>query len=77
MELTKEDLVQILDQKLLKLATKDDLKVQTKVLSEQIEELARMTKNGFDDVLDRLDVKERVEKLEKDMVQMKLALHLS
>ena len=77
MELTKEDFEKILDQKLLKLATKDDLKVQTKVLSEQIEELARMTKNGFDDVLDRLDVKERVEKLEKDMVQMKLALHLS
>jgi len=81
MELTKKEFEQILDQKLNKLVTEQiftqKLDKQTKVLSEQIEELARMTKNGFDDVLDRLDVKERVEKLEKDMMQMKLALHLS
>ena len=51
MELTKQELEGILDKKLSKLATKDDIKQQTKILSEQIEELARITNTGFDDVL--------------------------
>jgi len=62
MELTKEHF----DQVVKTLATKD-----------QIEELARMTKNGFDDVLNRLDVRERMLKLETEMVKIKSALHLS
>ena len=53
MELTKKEFEQILDQKLNKLVTEQiftqKLDKQTKVLSEQIEELARMTKNGFDE----------------------------
>lgn len=67
------------------LATKDDLAAAISASEKKIiaridlaqEELAIITKSGFDDVFDRLDVKERVEKLEKDMVQMKMALRLS
>ena len=44
---------------------------------DQIEELTRMTKDGFDDVLDRLDVKERVQRLEKQLSELRTALHLS
>ena len=81
MELTKEDFEKILDQKLVKLVTEEILEQkldkQTAVLSGQIEELARMTNHGFDDVLERLDVKERMQKLEKQMVEMRTALHLS
>ena len=73
MELTQQHF----DEQIKKLATKDDLKGQTKILSEQIEELARMTKDGFDDVLERLNYKERVQKLEKEMKELKTALHLS
>jgi len=40
-------------------------------------ELAPMTKTGSEDVLDRLDVRERVQKLEKDITTIKSALHLS
>ena len=36
-----------------------------------------MTKSGFDYALDRLDVSERVEKLEKEMAQARMALHLN
>lgn len=69
MELTKEHF----DQTVKSLATKQ----QVNDLGEQIEELARMTKGGFDDVLERLDVRERVQKLEKEIAQMKSALHLN
>ena len=85
MELTKKDLEQVLDQRLSKLATKDDLKnaisgSEKKIIArigEAQEELAIMTKDGFDDVLDRLNVKERVQKLEKQMTELRTALHLS
>jgi len=85
MELTKKELEQVLDQKITNLPTKDDLqkaivasekKIITRI-DEAQEELARMTKSGFDDVLERLDVKERVQKLEKEMISIKTALHLS
>lgn len=46
-------------------------------IDEAQEELARMTKSGFDDVLDRLDVKERVLRLEKQLSELRTALHLS
>ena len=85
MELTKKELEQVLDQKITNLPTKDDLKKaivasEKKIITridEAQEELARMTKSGFDDVLERLDVKERVQKLEKEMISIKTALHLS
>ena len=85
MELTKKELEQVLDQKITNLPTKDDLqkaivasekKIITRI-DEAQEELARMTKSGFDDVLERLDVKERVQKLEKEMISIQTALHLS
>lgn len=41
------------------------------------EELALMVQAGFEDVMERLDVRDRVEKLEKDMSKIKSALHLS
>ena len=65
-ELTDERFEQILTEKLAALATK-----------EQIEELAQMTARGFEDVLQRLDVRERVEKLESQMKELRCALHLS
>jgi len=72
MELTKKDLELILDRKLSE-QTKD-LKTFSRG---QTEELARMVKTGFDDVIDRLDVRERVQKLEKQMTEMRTALRLS
>jgi hypothetical protein len=65
-QLTEERFEQILSERLAPLATRD-----------QIEELARMTKHGFDDVLERLDVRERVQNLEGEMAKLKAALHLS
>jgi hypothetical protein len=48
-QLTEERFEEILTEKLSPLATK-----------EQIEDLARMTSRGFEDVLERLDVRERM-----------------
>lgn len=75
MELTKEHF----DEVVTGLATKNDLHqvVLPLATKEQIEELARMTKHGFDDVLDRLDVRERIQKIEMEMSKMKEVLHLS
>ena len=78
MELTQQHF----DQVVKTLVTKEDIKKlathqQIINLGDQIDELARMTKGGFDDVLERLDVRERVEKLEKDFKEMKIALHIS
>ncbi len=68
MELTKEDLEN---------TVRASEKRIIKRIDEAQEELARMTKNGFDDVLERLNYKERVEKLEKQMTELREALHLS
>lgn len=72
MELTKEDFEKILEKKLDEQTI--ELKSYTK---EQTEQLARMVKDGFDDILDHLDVRDRVQKLKKEMAAMKTALHLS
>ena len=81
MELTKQELEKIFDQKLSKVATRDDLHGSEKKIIARIdkaqEELAQMTSHGFDDILDRLNVRERMQKLEKDMAKIKVALHLS
>lgn len=60
---TKEDI----------LSTKEDILFSTK---KDIEELARITSKGFEDVIKRLDVRERVEKLERQMETVKGALNL-
>lgn len=76
MELTKQHF----DKQIAKLATKDDLlALRTEIggdIDNAVEELARITKAGFDDVLERLDVTERVYTLEKDMKKIKDAIHI-
>jgi hypothetical protein len=65
---------------LKKLATKDELAKQTQLLmahtADQIEGLARMIEAGFQDVQERLDVKERVGKLERELKKIKEALQV-
>lgn len=68
MDLTKEVLEQTIQASEKRIISRID---------EAQEELARMTKTGFDDVLDRLDVKERVQKLENQLAELRTALHLS
>ena len=65
-QLTEERFEEILTEKLAPLATKD-----------QIEELARMTKHGFDDVLERLDVRERMYVVEQKLMKIGEALHIN
>ena len=55
-----------LDTKISKLATKDE-----------VEELARMVNNGFEDLKTRLDVTGRVTVLETDMGKIKGALQIT
>ena len=65
---------------LKKLATKDELAKQTQLLmahiSDQIEGLARMVQAGFMDLQERLDVNERVVKLEREIKKIKEALNV-
>jgi hypothetical protein len=78
MELTQE----YLDQALKNLATKDDLKeLSTKQdVRDAVEELARITNSGFEDIGQRLDVTERVHKiettLERKFTKLEEALHI-
>ena len=76
-ELSKE----YLDQKLNTLATKQDLVAQTKQLKaytdQQTEKLAAMVADGFEEVKELLDVRERVKQLESDMHKIKEALRIS
>jgi hypothetical protein len=76
-ELSKE----YFDQKLKSLATKEDLEAQTRELKsytdQQTEKLAVMVADGFEEVKELLDVRERVKHLESDMQKIKEALHIS
>jgi hypothetical protein len=79
MELTKEDFEQILSHQLRKTETKLETYIK-----EEVDGLARMVAEGFDEVQKRLDVTEelkqhgeRVAKLEQQMVDLRGALHLS
>lgn len=76
MSLTKEDFKQIetiVRKQVTKIVETTEQRI-VKRIDESQEELARMVKNGFDDVMERLDVIERVEKLEKDMTKIKTTL---
>ncbi|PYS45575.1 MAG: hypothetical protein DMF68_21950 [Acidobacteria bacterium] len=78
---TKADLKGLATKKELeKFATKADLEKQTQYLmaysSDQIEGLARMVNDGFVDLQGRLDVKERVVKLERELKKIKEALQV-
>jgi predicted amino acid dehydrogenase len=90
MELTKEHFEKVVKNfaekdDLKSLASKEDLQKTILAAEKRIinriddaqEELAIMAKNGFEDVLDRLDVTERMQKLETEMAKIKTALHLS
>jgi hypothetical protein len=76
-ELSKE----YFDQKLKSLATKEDLEAQTRQLKSYIDQqtgkLAAMVADGFEEVKELLDVRERVKHLESDMQKIKEALHIS
>lgn len=73
-QLTQERFEQILTEKLAPLATKEDVHREVRG---GVEELARLVSTGFEDVQRRLDVVERVQKLETDMREIKEALHIS
>jgi len=64
-QLTEERFEQILTEKLAPLATK-----------EQIEDLARMTSRGFEDVLERLDVTTQIKTFERKFQKLEEALHI-
>ena len=64
-QLTEERFEQILTKKLAPLATK-----------EQIEDLARMTSRGFEDVLERLDVTMQIKTFERKFQKLEEALHI-
>jgi hypothetical protein len=87
MELTKEYFDQVIKGLVTKedakhLAAKEDLNpLATKVdVREAVEELARITNAGFDDIQKRLDVTERVQKiettLERKFGKLEEALHI-
>src|SRR3989344_2734737 len=78
---TKRDVEAIVDNKIKNLATREDLKnLATKNdVRDAVEDLARIVNSGFEEqqnCINKLDVRERVGKLEKDMGQIKVALHL-
>jgi len=78
MELTKE----FFEQTVGNLATKADLKgLATKQdIREAVEELARITNSGFEDIQQRLDVTEKVQKIEttieRKFAKLEEALHI-
>jgi hypothetical protein len=68
-ELTKE----YLDQSLKNLPSKQDVQ---NIVDKGVENLARIVNAGFEDLAERLDVRERTAALEKDMARIKEALHI-
>lgn len=70
---TKQDVAQIVDEKIKPLATKQDL-------DDAVENLARTVNQGFEEqqkyLEEKLDVRERMTALEKDMARIKEALHI-
>jgi uncharacterized membrane protein len=76
-EITLKAIEQLLDAKLEPIKTNMATKEQIVAVAEQIEELARMTKHGFDDVLERLDVRERMVRVETSLQRIAKELHIS
>jgi hypothetical protein len=73
-QLTEERFEEILTQKLAPLATKEDVHREVR---EGVEELARMVSSGFADIRDRLDVRERVVRVENGLQRIAKELHIS
>lgn len=78
-QLTEERFQQLLTDHIDKLASKQDILDAIKPLAtkEDVEELARMVAEGFNDIRERLDVRERLATVEKKLHKMEEALHLS
>lgn len=70
---TKQDVEIIVDKKIKTLPTKQDLR-------DAVEDLARIVNTGFEEqqkyLEDKLDVRDRMAILEKDMARIKEALHI-
>jgi hypothetical protein len=73
MELTQE----YFDQQLAKLAGKQDIAQVRQDIKDAVEELARVTNAGLEEVKGQLDVREEVGRLKGDVLKIKQALHLS
>lgn len=73
-ELTKE----YLDQAVSGLATKQDLKglATRQDVREGVEELARITSAGFDEMRQRLDVTAQIQSFERKFKKLEEALHI-
>jgi hypothetical protein len=74
MELSKEHF----DEIIATLATRADLKgLATKQdISEAVEELARITNGGFEDIQQRLDVTSKIQVFERKFEKLEEALHI-
>jgi hypothetical protein len=75
-QLTTERFEEILTAK-LEASEKRVVQQVVQRIDEAQEDLARMVKHGFDDVLERLDVRERVTKVESDLQRIAEALHIT
>jgi hypothetical protein len=70
------------DEQLLKISLQmdDRFEKQSQILithtEEQVESLARMVQEGFEDLRELIDVRERVQQLEGEMRKIKEALHV-
>lgn len=77
MELTQE----YFDRQLEKLASKDDLQIQTKELKDYIHESFEKQQEYIDErateIMEQNKVKEDVAMLKRELAQIKTALHLS
>lgn len=74
-KLTTSDLqaiADLLDKQTAVLATKEELRAQTVELKAYIHEGIETVMDGMTDLENRLDVRDRVDKLEKDVKQLKL-----
>jgi hypothetical protein len=71
-ELTLKAIEQLLDEKLAEQTR--ELKSYTR---EQTEELARMVAEGFDDIRERVDLRERVTRVEQQLQRIADAVHIT
>lgn len=86
-QLTEERFEQILSEKLAPLVTKDELQTAVRPLATKedvsnevragVEELARMVAEGFNDIRERLDVRERLTVVEQKLHRVEEALHIT
>ncbi len=75
-ELTLERFEQLLDTR-LQAAEQNIIRQVNQRIDQAQEELARMVEHGFDDVLERLDVQQRMVLVEQKLRRIEEALHLS